>query len=191
MNEAEQLGFAGITGQHRPAAHGVRAADRAAPVRSQARQAAPGRGRLPERLRRGRPHAQPALLLDGRSDRRQPRRRRHPHARAHDGARRVPRHLGREEAARHRDGRAGRRRQRGHAHRGRSRPRKGATRYGVLPEVEDLFQRQARELDRKKREEMLHQIQKILQRSGRYSPRSGRMGSFEAWDRRWRSRPSP
>jgi ABC-type transport system substrate-binding protein len=34
--------------------------------------------------------------------------------------------------------------------------------YGVLPEVEDLFQRQAKELDRKKREELLHQIQKIL-----------------------------
>jgi peptide/nickel transport system substrate-binding protein len=34
--------------------------------------------------------------------------------------------------------------------------------YGVLPEVEDLFQRQARETDRKKREAMLHQIQKIL-----------------------------
>jgi peptide/nickel transport system substrate-binding protein len=38
----------------------------------------------------------------------------------------------------------------------------GLNAYGVLPEVEDLFQRQARELDRKKREEMLHQIQKIL-----------------------------
>jgi peptide/nickel transport system substrate-binding protein len=34
--------------------------------------------------------------------------------------------------------------------------------YGVLPEVEDLFQRQTRELDRKKREELLHQVQKIL-----------------------------
>ncbi|MBI1847715.1 MAG: ABC transporter substrate-binding protein [Candidatus Rokubacteria bacterium] len=34
--------------------------------------------------------------------------------------------------------------------------------YGVLPEVEDLFQRQGRELDRKKREELLHQIQRIL-----------------------------
>ena len=40
--------------------------------------------------------------------------------------------------------------------------RNGTYAYGVLPEVEDLFQRQARELDRKKREEMLHQIQKIL-----------------------------
>jgi peptide/nickel transport system substrate-binding protein len=34
--------------------------------------------------------------------------------------------------------------------------------YGVLPEVEDLFVRQAKELDRKKREEMLHQAQRIL-----------------------------
>jgi peptide/nickel transport system substrate-binding protein len=40
--------------------------------------------------------------------------------------------------------------------------RGGMYAYGVLPEVEDLFQRQARELDRKKREELLHQIQKIL-----------------------------
>jgi peptide/nickel transport system substrate-binding protein len=33
---------------------------------------------------------------------------------------------------------------------------------GVLPEVEDLFQRQARELDAKKREALLYQIQQIL-----------------------------
>ncbi len=33
---------------------------------------------------------------------------------------------------------------------------------GVLPEVQDLFERQTRERDRKKREEMLHQIQRIL-----------------------------
>jgi peptide/nickel transport system substrate-binding protein len=38
----------------------------------------------------------------------------------------------------------------------------GTYAYGVLPEVEDLFQRQAKELDRKKREEQLHQIQRIL-----------------------------
>ena len=38
----------------------------------------------------------------------------------------------------------------------------GMNAYGVLPEAEDLFQRQAKELDRKKREELLHQIQKIL-----------------------------
>jgi peptide/nickel transport system substrate-binding protein len=33
---------------------------------------------------------------------------------------------------------------------------------GVRPEVEDLFQRQAREMDSKKREALLHQIQQIL-----------------------------
>src|SRR5438045_396438 len=33
---------------------------------------------------------------------------------------------------------------------------------GVVPEIEDLFQRQARELDRKKREALLHQIQQIM-----------------------------
>ena len=33
---------------------------------------------------------------------------------------------------------------------------------GVLPEVEDLFQRQAHEIDRTKREALLHQIQRIL-----------------------------
>ncbi|HET8578092.1 MAG TPA: ABC transporter substrate-binding protein [Methylomirabilota bacterium] len=34
--------------------------------------------------------------------------------------------------------------------------------YGVLPEVEDLFQRQARETDPKRREALLHRIQRIL-----------------------------
>jgi peptide/nickel transport system substrate-binding protein len=34
--------------------------------------------------------------------------------------------------------------------------------YGSLPEIDDLFQRQAKELDRKQRETQLHQIQKIV-----------------------------
>src|SRR5258705_8069895 len=38
----------------------------------------------------------------------------------------------------------------------------GAFAYGALPEVDDLFRRQARELDRKKREALLHQIQRTL-----------------------------
>ena len=33
---------------------------------------------------------------------------------------------------------------------------------GVVPEIEDLYQRQAKELDRKKREALLHQIQQIM-----------------------------
>jgi peptide/nickel transport system substrate-binding protein len=40
--------------------------------------------------------------------------------------------------------------------------RGGRYAYGVIPEVDDLFDLQARELDRKKREELLHQIQRIL-----------------------------
>jgi len=48
--------------------------------------------------------------------------------------------------------------------------RGGMYAYGVLPEVEDLFQRQARELDRKKREEMLHQIQRILHERVVFAP---------------------
>jgi peptide/nickel transport system substrate-binding protein len=40
--------------------------------------------------------------------------------------------------------------------------RNGIHAYGSLPEIDDLFQRQAKELDRKKREELLHQIQKIV-----------------------------
>ena len=40
--------------------------------------------------------------------------------------------------------------------------RGGIYAYGVIPEVDDLFQRQARELDRTKREALLHQIQRIL-----------------------------
>ncbi len=48
--------------------------------------------------------------------------------------------------------------------------KEGRYAYGVLPEVEDLFQRQARELDRKKREELLHQIQKILHERVVFAP---------------------
>jgi peptide/nickel transport system substrate-binding protein len=48
--------------------------------------------------------------------------------------------------------------------------RGGTYAYGVLPEVEDLFERQTRELDRKKREELLHQIQKILHERVVFAP---------------------
>ena len=40
--------------------------------------------------------------------------------------------------------------------------RGGLYSYGSLPEVDDLFQRQAKEHDRAKREDLLHQIQKIV-----------------------------
>ena len=40
--------------------------------------------------------------------------------------------------------------------------RNGAFAFGSLPEIDDLYQRQAKELDRKKREALLHQIQQVL-----------------------------
>jgi peptide/nickel transport system substrate-binding protein len=40
--------------------------------------------------------------------------------------------------------------------------RNGIYTSGIMPDVEDLFQRQARELDAKKREALLHQIQGML-----------------------------
>ena len=48
--------------------------------------------------------------------------------------------------------------------------RTGILAYGVLPEVEDLFQRQAREIDRAKREALLHQIQRILHERVMHAP---------------------
>ena len=41
---------------------------------------------------------------------------------------------------------------------------------GVLPEIEDLFQRQARETDVKRREALIHQIQQILYDRVMYVP---------------------
>ena len=38
----------------------------------------------------------------------------------------------------------------------------GAFAFGSLPEVNDLFRRQSREVDRKKREALLHQLQRVL-----------------------------
>src|SRR5262249_3551298 len=48
--------------------------------------------------------------------------------------------------------------------------KEGRYAYGVLPEVEALCQRQAKEIDRKKREELLHQIQKILHERVVFAP---------------------
>src|SRR5207247_1107283 len=47
---------------------------------------------------------------------------------------------------------------------------KGGLIYGTIPEVEALFAKQIQEMDRKKREEMLHQIQRILADRVTYAP---------------------
>ena len=46
----------------------------------------------------------------------------------------------------------------------------GAYAYGVVPEIDDLFQRQAKELDRAKREAMLHQIQRLVHERTMFAP---------------------
>src|SRR5438445_12200461 len=46
----------------------------------------------------------------------------------------------------------------------------GAFAYGALPEVDDLFRRQARELDKKKREALLHQLQRIVYEQVLHAP---------------------
>ena len=47
---------------------------------------------------------------------------------------------------------------------------RGVLSYGSIPEVETLFAAQLQEMDRKKREEMLHQIQKIVQERVMFAP---------------------
>ena len=152
----------GADRQYRAPAHGVRPAHRAASLRSQAGQAAPRRRRLCERIRRGRPHAEPAVLRDGGSDHQLPR----------GGGNQDPRSAAWSAPPSSRP--TGEKKLKGVVMAPQGTAGNAATRvetmatknglyaYGVLPEVEDLFQRQAEELDRKKREELLHQAQKIL-----------------------------
>src|SRR5262249_57560174 len=47
---------------------------------------------------------------------------------------------------------------------------RGVLSYGSIPEVETLFAAQLQEMDRKKREEMLYQIQKIVQERVMFAP---------------------
>jgi len=48
-------------------------------------------------------------------------------------------------------------------------PGDGAFAYGAYPDIEALYKQQAREMDRKKREAMLHQIQQLLHERVRYA----------------------
>jgi ABC-type transport system substrate-binding protein len=48
--------------------------------------------------------------------------------------------------------------------------RDGFYSYSVIPEAEDLYVRQSRELDRKKREAMLHQIQRLIAERVTHAP---------------------
>jgi ABC-type transport system substrate-binding protein len=49
-------------------------------------------------------------------------------------------------------------------------PSDGAFAYGGSPDVDALYKAQARETDRKKREAVLHQIQRLMYERVRYAP---------------------
>src|SRR5207245_1576979 len=101
--------------QYRPAELRVRAALRSTALRPEAGEAAPRRGRLSGRLRRGRLPPLPALLLDGRGAGRLSPGRRDPDADQDDGARGLPDRVAGEDAARGPARDHGRVGQRGHA----------------------------------------------------------------------------
>ena len=52
----------------------------------------------------------------------------------------------------------------------RSIPSDGAYAYGGYPDIDALYKQQARETDRKKREALLHQIQRLVHERVRYAP---------------------
>ena len=162
LNQAETLGLSRPTGGLIPRVLEFARASTSRPptIRRGPRSFWPRPG-YPERLRRRRPHAVSALLLARRGDGQLPAGRRHPHAHAHDGARGVPHRVARAKDQGRDHGPRRARRQRRDAHRG-LRDQERHLPSGVVPEIEDLYQRQARELDRKKREAMLHQIQQIM-----------------------------
>ena len=49
-------------------------------------------------------------------------------------------------------------------------PADGAFAYGAFPDVDELYKRQSRENDAKKRDAMLHEIQKTLHERMRFAP---------------------
>ncbi len=170
INEAERLGFSRLTGIDHPEHHGLRPAHRAVSLRPRARQAPPRRGRLSQRLRRRRPD--PASPV-------------HHHGRGHRqlawpgwaSARACARWSGRPSSTP-----GGRRSCRGSS----STPRRlratpppvsrpswsagSAYAYGGYPDIDDLFRQQAQERDRKKREALLHQIQRLIHERVMHAP---------------------
>jgi len=162
INQAEMLGYGKLTGSFVPSTFEFALPIEPPAFDPQAREAAHRRRGLSERLRRRRPHAASSLFFRGRGHRRQAAGHRDPQQGAHHGARRIPLHVAREEAhgAPHRRPRGPRATPPPAS--SPSSPKAGTYAYGVLPEIEDLFQRQANELDRKKREALLHQIRRSV-----------------------------
>ena len=113
----------------------------------------------------------PPFTTHGRSRRQRPRRGRHPHPRAQHGARHLPRERGATRSckgvivdATAAQGNAASRLEAFVVSRARRTPTAG------YPDIDDLFRQQAQERDRKKREALLHQIQRLIHERVMHAP---------------------
>ena len=170
INEAERLGYSRLTGSIIPSIMDFALRIEPYPYDPAQREAPPRRGRLSQRLRRRRPHAAAPVHHHGRGGGQRPGRRGHPHARARHGAGDLHGGVARARSS------AGvivnvtaARATRPPA----SRPSwssSAAYAYGGYPDIDDLFLQQAQERDRKKREALLHQIQRLMHERVMHGP---------------------
>ena len=169
LSEAETLGASRPTGSMIPRKFEFALPLDPHPYDPAQREAAAGRGRVPQRLRRGRSLPLAALRLDGGGGRRLPGRGRHQGEHPDDGARRLLLGAGVEEAHG-----ALRVHQRGVRQRRLAHVRDGAERRRVrvrrLSDIDALYKQQSRETDARKREAQLHQIQRLLHERVRFAP---------------------
>ena len=169
INQAETLGHSKMTGAIIPAAFEYALAIPPYPYDPAAGEEAPGRGRLSERLRRGRVHLRRVVLDRRRGHRQLPGHRGYPDQAPADGARGFPRRLERQED--HRDLQAGA----GGLGNAATRVqnyfvRDGIYAFGGYPDIDDLAIQQAREIDPKRREALLHQIQRLAHERVMHAP---------------------
>ena len=169
INEAERMGFSRLTGNIIPSAMEFALRIEPLPLRPDARQAAPRRGRLSQRLRRRRSHPGPPVH-QLRRDRGQ--------LAGPAGIRTRVRSM---ERATFFEAWRGKKLSGvimgASAGLGNAAARleafvitTGTYAYGGHPDIDDLFRQQAQERDRKKREALLHQIQRLMHERVTYAP---------------------
>ena len=139
-------------------------------VRSGAGEAAPGGGGLSEGLRRGRARDRRRVRARGRGRHQRASGDRHPRAAPDARARGLLQGGPGEavQASRPRGQRGGR--QRRDADRGVRDLRRESRSYGGYPDIDALFRDQAEEMDKKRRETMLHKIQQLMHERAMFAP---------------------